>query len=314
MRHPRTSSDRRRPVLLGEAPRRKGRIVLLAVALLAVAAVVVVRFPLRQTAYSYDRDSLSVLWEAGRYGDLIETTGTILMSAPSDPTALLYLGLGSFYRGIGLVDQQRRSVDLDVAVESMRRLALVAPDTQPGLRDYILGKAYYHKGRHYSDVAALALGNSIAAGYVRTDSYEYLGLSLRRLGRLEEALDAFLVAAQERPSDILSVTIADIYTDLQRYDEAERFLAAVVRESTDPYVLREARLKLAGVLVAAGRPSAARLALEDLLLDEPGFAEAHFQLGEVLLQLEQPVEARSEWREALLLDPTHEGAVGRLSE
>jgi Tfp pilus assembly protein PilF len=41
---------------------------------------------------------------------------------------------------------------------------------------------------------------------------------------------------------------------------------------------------------------------------DPQSADAHFFLGEVYAKMNDPVKARAEWRNALIIDPSHYGA------
>ena len=45
-----------------------------------------------------------------------------------------------------------------------------------------------------------------------------------------------------------------------------------------------------------------------ILALDPNAADAHYYLGEIYLKMTDPVRARSEWRKALLIDPSHYGA------
>ena len=40
----------------------------------------------------------------------------------------------------------------------------------------------------------------------------------------------------------------------------------------------------------------------------PRAADAYYYMGEILLEYGKPIEARAQWREALIVDPSHYGA------
>lgn len=77
---------------------------------------------------------------------------------------------------------------------------------------------------------------------------------------------------------------------------------------------RDGNSRLARAIELIGRDdlSSAAVALEELTRCEPGFAEAHHQLGIVYSLLDRLDEADREFRRAVELNPTHFSAVANL--
>jgi tetratricopeptide (TPR) repeat protein/ferredoxin len=96
-----------------------------------------------------------------------------------------------------------------------------------------------------------------------------------------------------------------------RYPEAEQHLREALRVRTSSAssqrhlqgVQARACYYLAEALTAQGRPAEAQEALREALRLEPDFAQAHYNLGGLLLEERQIVEGEQHFREAVRLQP-----------
>ena len=92
-----------------------------------------------------------------------------------DATALSYRGFAYFYRAVAEIALEEKLPLLDESIVSLRR-ALLSGTPFVGEVDYVLGKAYFYKGKYYYDESISYMESSLAKGYVQKDSNEYIGL------------------------------------------------------------------------------------------------------------------------------------------
>ena len=100
------------------------------------------------------------------------------------------------------------------------------------------------------------------------------------------------------------------HADREVVELAERGLWSIWMQSGAPEGNR--RLAAAVASMARGQYGSAVRTLSLLIATEPGFAEAHFQLGIALSSLDRNDEAARAYREALRLNPYHFGAAAAL--
>ncbi|MCX7030470.1 MAG: tetratricopeptide repeat protein [Spirochaetes bacterium] len=299
--------------------RRKGR---RAVVVAAIAAVVVIagilaavlrvdRWLFRPREARHTVAELSTLWSEGRYDEALAASEALLKRDPLNPGALAFRGFAAFQKGVGEGTVEERAPWLDEAVVSLRRARLVSSQLAPEI-EYILAKASYHRGKFYYDQTISFMQSAIDRGYVRPDSYEYLGMAWSQLGDPEKGLAAFLRALEEGPSDILLLTIGQTYLQMKHTGEAVDYLLRALNKTEDKAIERQARFKLGEIYLDQGEVFKAEeqyLALVEL---DPRSADAHFFLGEVYVRMNDAVKARAEWRAAFGLDNQHFGARLRL--
>ncbi len=299
--------------------RRKGRrtavvaavaaLVVIAGTLAAVFRVDRLLFRPREARHSVAE--LSTLWSEGRYDEVLAASEALLNRDPLNPGALALRGFAAFQKGVGEGTAEERAPWLDEAVVSLRRARLVSNQLAPEM-EYILAKASYHRGKFHYDQTIAFMQSAIDRGYVRPDSYEYLGMAWTQLGDPEKGLAAFLRALEQEPSDILLLTIGQTYLQMKHTGEAVDYLLRALNKTEDKAIERQARFKLGEIYLDQGEVFKAEeqyLALVEL---DPRSADAHFYLGEVYERLNDAVKARAEWRAAFALDNQHYGARLRL--
>jgi tetratricopeptide (TPR) repeat protein len=247
------------------------------------------------------------LFRAEKYDEVIAATDALLVGDPLNPVALSYRGFASFYKSASQNAAEERMPYLDQAVVSLRR-ARLAGTPFPGETDYVLGKAYFNKGKYYYDLAIASIESSVARGYVQKDSYEYIGQSYSQLGDYQKALDNFLLAMRDDPGDLLLLTIGQTYYQMKRTSDAVDYLLRTLNKTEDKDIEERTRFLLGGIYLDTGELFKADEQFSAIVKIDPSSADAHYDLGEVYAKMNDPVKARAEWRNALIIDPSHYGA------
>jgi tetratricopeptide (TPR) repeat protein len=299
--------------------RRTGRrtAVIVAVAAVLVIAVILAavfrvdRLLFRPREARHTVAELSRLWSQLRYDEVLAASEAMLARDPLNPGALAFRGFAAFQKGVGEGTTEERAPWLDEAVVCLRRARLVSNELENEI-EYILAKASYHRGRFHYDQTIAFMQSAIDRGYVRSDSYEYLGMAWAQLGDPEKGLAAFLRALEEEPSDILLLTIGQTYLQMKHTGEAVEYLLRALNTTEDKAIERQARFKLGEIYLDRGEVFKAEEQYLALVALDPRSADAHFYLGEVYARLNDAVKARAEWRAAFALDNQHYGARLRL--
>jgi tetratricopeptide (TPR) repeat protein len=284
--------------------------ILAGVLVLAAAAYFLFHVPARFLGAGGPRKppgKLSDLFRAEKYDDVIAATDSILAGDPLNPIALSYKGFASFYKSAAQNAAEERMPYLDQSVVSLRR-ARLAGTPFTGETDYVLGKAYFNKGKYYYDLAISSIESAVAKGYVQKDSYEYIGQAYAQLGDYPKALENFLLALKDDPGDMLLLTIGQTYYQMKRTSDAVDYLLRTLNKTEDKDIEERTRFLLGGIYLDTGELFKAEEQFSAVTKLDPGSADAHFDLGEVYAKMNDPVKARAEWRNALIIDPSHYGA------
>ena len=160
-------------------------------------------FPSRQPA-------LLQLSNAGSYAEVLSRSAEVLEQRPLDAEALLFRGVAHFYLALAEEDRSDPAPRLDQAIISLRRARLDGELRFRGEAAYVLGKAYYHKGPYFYDLAIRFLTESLEQGYDRADTHEYLGMALVRSGAPESGIEHFRTALQLRPSGLMYLSVGQL--------------------------------------------------------------------------------------------------------
>jgi Tfp pilus assembly protein PilF len=180
--------------------------------------------------------------------------------------------------------------------------------------EYVLGKAYYHKGDPYFDEAVKYLEASIASGYAATDAHEYLALAYAGLGEKEKAVANFEAALSVKRTDLLLLAAARALLDANSGEKAESLLVEAISAGTDELVREKCRFLLGDIFRSRGDVQRAEEQYSLILEKDPESAEAHYRLGLIYQERGDPLRARAEWRKAVALDPMHAAARQKLTE
>lgn len=273
-----------------------------------------------------------------RFREAAQAAAATLANRPLDPEANLIRGVAALYQsiaagpaarqpaarqpaarqpgaalgGYGGAAAQTDGALLSAAVASLRRALLDAriAAAEPAAQ-YALGKAYFHKGYFYYDLAVRYLEGSLALGYDGSDTYEYLGLAYTELGD-PRGLEFFRHALARRPSDLLHLRMAAMLADGDDPQGARDNLIRAIRLTDDPAIEQRARYELGAVYRALDEPASAEDQYQAIIAADERAADAHFYLGEIYAQQGDSDRARAAWREAERLQPRHRRASERL--
>lgn len=290
----------------------KGKIILIALCVLAAASVAFFLF--RKTIFvakEPETNPLTIIneyWKSQKYAEIITSCESYLSDHPMDAYVLAVNGFAQFYEGIAQYSLEDRLGYFDKAVYLLRKAELI--DSRPfvGEIKYILGKAYYHKGKFYKDEAVRFLEASLAADYRGEDSYEYLALAYSDLEMPERSLDYFLKAAETNPSDLLFLTIGQNYYKVGKTTEAEEYLLRTINRTKDAALEEKSRFLLGKIYLEKKEVLKAEAQYKQIIELNPESADAHYYIGEIFESMNDTIKARAEWRKTLQIDPSHYGA------
>jgi len=280
------------------------------VIVLAIVLVFVFHLPSRLFGGGNRREApgrLPDLWKTGRYEEVISAADTVLKNDPLNAAALSFRGFAYFYRSVSENAPEEKMPYLDESIFSLRRARLVGAPFGAET-DYVLAKAYFHKGKYSYDQAIAFMEESLARGYVQKDSYEYIGLAYTQLGDFEKGLGYFLTALQQDPSDLLLLTIGQTYYQMKRTGDAVEYLLRALNKTEDKAIEKRTRFLLGEIYMDRNELFKAEEQYAAIVKIDPQSADAHFFLGEVFAKTNDPIKARAEWRTALIIDPSHYGA------
>jgi Tfp pilus assembly protein PilF len=146
-------------------------------------------------------------------------------------------------------------------------------------------------------------------------AYTCLGETLRDLGMKKEALMLCAEAVRIAPnSPVTQYNLGMALLQNNQLDEALEHLEAAVRlvprHSETQYNLQ---YNLGMVLLLHDKPDEAASRFAAILVERPGFAEAHRRLAQALSQQHKSKEAISQYREALRLKPDFADALNEFA-
>lgn len=256
--------------------------------------------------------NLENLWQEQAYRQIIEYTEEHLNKDPLSYKDLVYRGFSLFYEALLQMEVEDKLEMLETSIINLRRALLVEnEDLRPQIQ-YILGKAYFHRGKFYTDLAIEYLEKAKSNGYTAKDIDEYLGLSYSQIEDYPKSVEHFQKALRRRPSDLLHLTLAQTFFKMQELNKAEEHLVKSIEMTGDPELKKKARFLLGDIYQESGAYEKAETQYLRIIEADNKSADAHFYLGEIYQQTGEDVKARAQWRATLRIDPSHYGARLRL--
>ncbi len=303
--------------------RKRRRLVLVLLIILAGSLIVAgvsyiiprleTRIPRRETKVPKTR--VLELWSLRDYGSVLAACDHSLEIDPLDSFYLAFKGFALFYSAMAEPDTDLRASLIDDSIFATRRSLI---DGEPALRAeafYILGKAYYHKGRDYHDDALENLGTALDAGSEAIDIWEYMALASYQAGMVERSVDFFAQAIAFSPGSaelLLAAALANYETGL--LSRAEGLAIDAAEKASDAYLKEKCMFLLGDVYRSTGRLAEALQRYETIKANNPESADAWYYEGLVFQQMNEAIKARASWRRAVAIDPMHPGARQKLAE
>ena len=246
--------------------------------------------------------SYSEMWEKKQYAQIIEYGNTVLEKNPMDRNTLIFTGYAYFYQGISILDMEERGACMEKAVVLLRKALLTEGRENTDVM-YVLGKAYYHQGFYYCDLAVKYLNEALKRGCTSKDIYEYLGLAYSKLDMSDHAIENFEKSIEVNSSDVLILTLAQEYIKAGNFDKAGYYLD---KAGSDNAVLKEKKLLLQGQRRLGLKEYDKAIEFFDKVLElNPGSADAYYYIGEVYEAKGELQKAKTQWRKAYNLNPDH---------
>lgn len=261
----------------------------------------------------YSTSKILSFWNQKNYPDILRYTSAYLKVRPLDTFALSFNGFASFYNGLNQSKTEDMLPFIDASVVSLRKALLLGGNPLKSDLYYILGKAYYHKGRFYMNSAVQNLEEALKSGCNQSDLFEYLGLAYSHMGKYDKSVDMFKKALAKNPSDILLLTLAQSYINLNDFGDAEGSLRQVIQTTRDVTVEEKSRFLLGDIYLKQKEYQKAVEQYTSVVAKNADSADAYYNLGLVYQEMGDPVRARSEWRKAIRIDPMHTGARQHLN-
>ena len=257
-------------------------------------------------------ERIVTLWDEQRYEEINQICEELLKENPLHIQALLYNGFSYFYRGVNQFSFEEKIAFFDKTIANLRKAVVLEIGEMRGRSLYVLGKAYYYKGKFYADLTIEYLEEAEFYGYVGEDSYEYLGLAYTALGNYRRSAESFLKAVAQAPTDTRYLALAQAYFNQGLIDRSEEYLQRTLNKTEDLAVEEKTRFLLAKIYFETAQFAKSEDQYRRILEKDPNSADAYFFLGEIYLKYNKETEARYYWRQAHKIDASHYGARLRL--
>jgi len=129
--------------------------VILGVAVIAVTAVGIWQWSNIRSLFAKEaapEETLEALWGGQRYEEINAVSEQLLAEDPLRLDALLYNGFSYFYRGVNQFSFEEKIALFDRCISNLRKAIVLDIGETKGSALYVLGKAYYYKGKYYADL------------------------------------------------------------------------------------------------------------------------------------------------------------------
>jgi tetratricopeptide (TPR) repeat protein len=305
----------RRQAAYGAGSRRKSLLTKVLVGLMAL--VLLSLLPLTYFGLVRGRDGnerrlIRTLFESGAFEGAYSQSKEMLKENPLDSFLLTMHGFSAYQLAIAQINTSDTLLFVDECIWSLRKTMLSGDNLADGRVFYVLGKAYFYKGQEYADLAVKYLEKARDL-YKAADIPEYLGLAYASIRDYRGSVAAFSDALTREPSDLLLLSIARSYMELEEEDSAKAYLHRCLEITVDSGTSAAAHLLLGNVYAKNGDFSGAENEYLKAIEENGESAEVRYQLGELYALGGDSTRARAEWRRALRVDPTYGPARSRLN-
>jgi tetratricopeptide (TPR) repeat protein len=308
----------------GSVIRRKQNLRAFILLILSVFIVISIflLFSIQKSRSAKDQRDLIRLWQSEDYSEVFARSTKELEKKPLDYFLLSLQGFSAYQLAAAQINNQDMLFYLDQCIWALRNALLSKDKKLVGRVYYVLGKAYFSKGRDFSDLAIQYLEAAKQESFKASDIPEHLGLAYADVKDYRMSVAAFseaLIPEDENDgktgaaNDALLLAIAKSYIELDELDTAGAYLARCLDVSKDFNTISVAKLLYGNILLKKGNDAEAERQFLSVLKEGGERADAHFQLGELYAARDESTRARAEWRKAWYLDPTYAPAIARLN-
>ncbi len=157
--------------------------------------------------------------------------------------------------------------------------------------------------KNQPDKALRILLDAEQAGVKDSRLYRMYALISQRQGNSDEALKYFqkaAAAATDETRQINQMILAEYYTYLEKYKEAQEILQTIIAEDSSKTLLKS---KVVELFMAEGEFDQARTSVDALLKEDSSDARGHFLKGLMMMQDKNVAEARESFSKAKELAP-----------
>ena len=253
-----------------------------------------------------NKTDIEVLWKNKRYNDIITEYMEKLERKPLNPIILTYLGFSYFFKAKSTTYD--KDMLIDKAILLLRKAKLIPVTNLAGEIDYVLGLAYFLKGKYFYDLSIKYMESSIMNNYKGVDTNWCLGMAYGGMGNFDKELEYYLKAAKEKESSLSLLSVGEVYIKKGNFQLAENYLMRALNKANDNNIEQQCRFRLGEIYFERNDYLKAEEQYKNILKINKKSANAHFYLGEIYAKLNNIIEARAEWRKALIIDPSHYGA------
>lgn len=275
------------------------------------------KFNSRRT-FSANTGTILKAWKDYDYKTVYEFSQHILDENPFNTFALTYHGFSSFYLAVSSLDSSSGQMFLDDAINSIRVALIYAKKSAVSQLEYMLGKCYFYKNTvsayYYSDLAEKYLVASKEHGYKADDISEYLGLCYASLGMPQKSIQYFTESLLVRESDSLLLSIAEQYYKLGQASVAKQYLYRITTSSKDDNLVLKSMNLLGLIYIDENKLDDAQKEFEGILQKTKNSGDAYYGLGVIYEKKGDLVKARAEWRKALRVQVSHQGALKKMAD
>ncbi|MGP1438051.1 MAG: tetratricopeptide repeat protein [Treponema sp.] len=245
-------------------------------------------------------------WESSSYNSVYLKSEMILKNDPFNAEALAFRGFSSYYIYVSEPEEASNIAYLENTIISLRQAMYFLKEKDIGKLSYILGKAYYQKGEYYADLALKYLSIAEASNINFLDIHEFKGMAYLLMGEEEAAISSFTLALKETPSPLLLYILGETYMKILDFQNAKQYFFETISKTKDELLQLKCRYYIGSILLDEGELERAKDEFSAILEKDDMSSDAHYGLGLVLEQQGQVAKARSEWRKALKINPSHE--------
>ncbi|PIE97577.1 MAG: hypothetical protein CR988_07590 [Treponema sp.] len=250
-------------------------------------------------------NEIADMWNEQRYADVYDASAQILAKEPLNAEILAIHGFSSYYLFSEETDKSLGYTYLSDCIASLRKALIYVPEKEKQRISYILGKAYYHKGYFYSNLALKYLDIAYEGDEKFDDLPEFRGMSASLLKLPQKAISAFTEALEDNPSDLVLFALAQNYLAINDTSNAKMYLSETIKKTEDILLEIDARYLLGTIFIDEGDIKKAEQEYLAILDKNANSANAYYGLGLIYEIKGDLVKARAKWRKALKIDPLH---------